>query len=99
MSVDQFFMDLWFSAAETLPEDPIDDVTVLGAEPDVPSPESSKVPVSEHIPHWDPQCSLMDELASLGSGAALRPKFIQHQRLIDLWWQYLAWAAERLTPM
>ena len=85
MSVDQFFMELWFTSEETLQEDPADNVIILGAEPDVPRPDVPR-PESEHTPHLDPQCNVLDELANMGSGAALRPKFIQHQRLIDLWW-------------
>ncbi len=99
MSVDQFFLELWFTAAESLPEDVDEGVElVFGEEPEVPRPESTTLPVHEHIPHWDPECNLLDEMATLGSGGALRPKNIQHQRLMDLWWQYLAWVDARCRP-
>ena len=99
MSVDQFFLELWFSAAETLPEDPqLDAELVLGEEPppltDKPwsRPEST---VMDHIPHWDPATNLLHEMSALGGHRDLRPKFIQHQTITDLWWQYVAWFAER----
>ena len=104
LSVDQFFLELWLSAAERFPEDGIECAEkeiVFGEEPEVPNPES-KYPAPavmlEHIPHWDPSCSLLGEMATLGSGAALQPKYIQHQRLMDLWWQYLGWVSERCPP-
>ena len=106
ISVDQFFAELWLTAAETLPEDGDDgdDATkekiLYGAE-DHKNPESDVPPIHENIPHWDPQADLLHLVATLGSGEAVRTKFVQHQSIMDLWWQYVAWAMERcpeITP-
>lgn len=96
MSVDQFFLEMWFTSAEGLPEDPsLDADLVLGEEPPPPCAESASTRPLDHVPHWDPESNLLHEMAALGGQRDMARKYIQHQTVTDLWWQYVAWVAER----
>ena len=101
MTVDQFVLEMWLTAAEGLPEDPaLDAELLLGEEPpplcaDCSDSESASTRPLDHVPHWDPGSNLLHEMSALGGQRDMRRKYIQHQTITDLWWQYVAWHAER----
>lgn len=106
ISVDQYFFELYNSAAEFLPEDPackVEDVdnsisadstsARLGSDHHHTSPAlHSMLPLFG----WDPaQTYLQDASAMTLDDVNLPRRYVQHQKPIDLWWQYLAWVVVR----
>ena len=92
MSVDHFFTELWLQCAEDLPED---GVVTLNADADQACSEERVPKICDHVPHWEPLNDIVHAVAANGAEMLLRPKNVQYQRLVDLWWQYVAWADER----
>lgn len=106
ISVDQFFFEMYNSAAELLPEDPSCHVEDIDNSIDADErPAASAVPTLQ--PHskfhqmlpilgWDPsQTFLQDVMTASMDEQDLPIRYIQNQKPIDLWWQYLAWAVAR----
>ena len=90
MTVDHFFTYLWLTTSEDLPEDGAE--ITLNEDVERRNDAKSQVPpVIESVPEWDRENSLLQALGTLGDPANLRPKWIQHQKIMDIWWQYLAW--------
>ncbi len=92
MIVDQFFCELYCSAAERLPEvaAPLHDVDA-----EISANQGSCDPCSEPLMFldWTPHHMAMD-VANIAVGKkALPERHLQHCRLSDLWWQFVAWHA------
>ena len=101
-SVDLFCLEVYNSAAETLPEEDhicgvdqtinADEIGV--AEKPAVSGQWSAGSAARLLPlvSWDPSADLQEQLRMLGADAVsqLPPRYLQHQRLSDLWWQYVA---------
>ena len=89
------------SAAEHLPEDdlllPNGSFTEynldVDAESRVQSPDTREPERNFNVLHsWDPQGTLAEYHAQLGADNSNLPvRKLQHGKLMDLWWQYLAW--------
>ncbi len=97
---DQFFAEMYMSAAEHLAEQHLDIEKVdddiahddaLGPDP-IQRPESNEGSPSLDM-SWNPDESLSTEvlMATSGEVASWPPRFLQHARLYHLWWQFLAW--------
>ena len=93
--VDQFFCELYCSAAERLPEveAPLRNVDAHIESHQVQRSASS---AGEAEPltflNWTPHQQAMDVAGLAVSGNALLPaRHLQHCRLSDLWWQFVAW--------
>ena len=105
---DQFFAELYMSAAEHLAEQQldIDNIDDSIAHDEACGPDSVPRPAShEHSPSldmsWDPDESLSTQML-MATAADLRswpPRFLQHGRLHHLWWQFLAWWASLQAAM
>jgi hypothetical protein len=106
LSVDQFFLELYHSAAESLPEMP--DCEVANVDWSIAADEEAKVSVlspestegcqkrlESAVFDWDPGSALLRDQLELGTQAKLPMKHIQHSKPIDLWWLYLAWVSLR----
>lgn len=105
MSVEQFFLELYHSAAESLPE--MEDCAVahvdwsidLDESSDAKNHSESRVSSAKQeasvVFDWDPGSTLLKHQLELGSGERLPIKYIQHSKPIDLWWLYLAWVSLR----
>lgn len=90
--VDQFFAELYMSAAEHLPTDDIESINSniasddwavsRGLELDIPTLAATQ---------WSPD-SCIEQEALLSISPAHAPKrSLQHGRLSDLWWLFVAW--------
>ncbi|CAJ1394052.1 unnamed protein product [Effrenium voratum] len=104
MSVNQFFLEVYHSAAEFLPEDPSCHVTNVDASINADELEGAPATASKPACHptlpllgWDPSESMVQDLgaAALGNPEPLPTRYVQHLKPVDLWWQYLAWALVR----
>ena len=106
LSVEQFFVELYHSAAEMLPEMP--DCELADVDWSIDKDELAQVQSTESkskgtapptqakmIPDWDPGTALLEHQMLLGSHENLPMKHIQHSKPIDLWWLYLAWVSLR----
>jgi hypothetical protein len=105
MSVEQFFLELYHSAAESLPEMP--DCEVADVDWSIESGSHAQECSSESrgqtdtktlgsaMFDWDPGSALLKHQLDLGSSERLPLKHIQHSKPIDLWWLYLAWVSLR----
>ena len=107
VSVEQFFLELYHSAAELLPE--IVDCEVINVDASisrdalggVQSPEEIQIgteTASTATLEWDPSTALLNQQLTLGSDEKRPLKHIQHSKPIDLWWLYLAWVSLRCPP-
>lgn len=98
--VHQFFWELYKSAAEDLPEDPIP--TLSNVDDAIRSDKANVPEVFDDIPEWTPNDLATDLLAlhNDNSETVLRPRKIQHGHLRDIWWQFVAWfsALPALSP-
>jgi hypothetical protein len=93
MIVDQFFRALYCSAAERPPEvaAPIQDVhTFISAnQHSAFNPSDDPLLFLDWTPH-----NMAMEIANMVSGNRTLPEtHVQHCRLSDLWWQFVAWHA------
>ena len=93
--VDQFFADLYMSAAEHLAAQDLDIGTVGdNIAHDAALPPGAAVP-NEPLPDipWNPdQCFSTQSLMAAGHDLHNFPvRYLQHGRMSDLWWQFLAW--------
>ncbi|CAJ1363654.1 unnamed protein product, partial [Effrenium voratum] len=105
ISVDQFFFEMYNSAAELLPEDPSCHVEDIDNSIDADErPAASAVPLLQ--PHskfhqmlpilgWDPSQTFLQDVMTASMDEQDLIRYIQNQKPIDLWWQYLAWAVAR----
>ena len=102
-------MELYHSAAESLPEMPDCEVANVDwsiaadeeATVSVPSPKSTagcQKRLESAVFDWDPGSALLRDQLELGTQAKLPMKHIQHSKPIDLWWLYLAWVSLRCPP-
>ena len=98
-TVDLFLLELYNSAAETLPEEP----GIINVSEAINKDENGVVlqpvvsgPRQAALISWDPSGNVQDQLRALGSGnvQSLPPRYLQKQRISDLWWQYQASAPE-----
>ena len=92
MIVDQFFCELYCSAAERLPEVavPLQDIDAV-ISTNTTNPSSSDDPLM--FLGWTPHTMAM-EIANMAAGDKTLPeRHLQHCRLSDLWWQFVAWHA------
>ena len=94
--VNQFFAELYMSAAEHLAEQDLDIGKVDdNIAQDAALPEGAQVQCPEGLPDipWNPdQCFSTHSLMAAGHDLRSFPvRYLQHGRLIDLWWQFLAW--------
>lgn len=91
--VDQFFCELYSSAAERLPEvaAPIHDVDdhIARNQHKCPASEDESEPLV--FLNWTPHQQAMDVACLAVSGKHLPRRHLQHCRLSDLWWQFVAW--------
>lgn len=82
--VDQFFVEVYWSAAEHLAEDSsIKNVDRCIGEDDV-----AASPVNVSAPIWSPSAVVLTEADLVTSWPR---RYLQHGRLTNLWWQFLAW--------
>ena len=93
--VNQFFAELYMSAAEHLAEQDLDIGKVDdNIAHDAALPPDSPVS-SEPLPDipWNPdKCFNTEALMAAGTDLQNIPvRYLQHGRLSDLWWQFLAW--------
>ena len=89
--VDQFFCELYCSAAERLPEveAPLRDV-----DSHIESHQSAcEAQEPLQFLNWTPHQQAMDVAGLAVSGMRLPVRHLQHCRLSDLWWQFVAWHA------
>lgn len=90
--VDQFFCELYASAAERLPEV---EAPLRNVDAHIESHQGDSS--ADHEPltflNWTPHQQAMDIAGLAVSGQALPPRHLQHCRLSDLWWQFVAWHA------
>lgn len=92
MIVDQFFAELYMSAAEHLPTDDVTDVhsniasddwaATRGMQLDIPTLAATR---------WNPDTSIESEALLAVSSVHAPKRSLQHGRLVDLWWQFVAW--------
>ncbi|CAE7558087.1 unnamed protein product [Symbiodinium sp. CCMP2592] len=103
MSVDQFFLEMYHSAAEFLPEDDTChmenvDWTVQQEElqesqaPDLGRDDEDLAPMLG----WDPEKSWLHTAIASAADAHLPKRYVQHKKPIDIWWLYLAWRLVRV---
>lgn len=106
ISVDQFFLELYHSAAEFLPESTqfhIDDVDSAIEETEGMTREEVAVlkrlaeEESDLLPlvGCDPEKTLVSNMAVPASCTSLPIRYIQHQHVVDVWWFYLSWMSCR----
>ena len=98
LSIDQFFLELYHSAAEMLPpsakvgrvDECFDAEAHDDREQDVHGRDDA---AAIAMPAWDPESALLDEVhrLHLDPHSVLPRKFLHHQHLSELWWQYVAW--------
>ena len=96
---DQFFAELYMSAAEHLAEqclDPDNSADAIAQDAEVGGPpESSASSVQAPMVDaaWNPDETLSTEalMVTVGEMSAWPQRFLQHGRLAHLWWQFLAW--------
>ena len=89
-----FFCELYWSAAERLPEvfDDIEDVDKT-IEQNI-TPQGSSSPVDDILMlDWKPNISAMDVVSNITrmEDNPLPVRHLQHGKLGDLWWQFIAW--------
>ena len=94
--VNQFFAELYMSAAEHLAEQDLDIGNVDDSiSHDAALPDDARVQCPEGLPDipWNPdQCFSTQALMAAGHDLQSFPvRYLQHGRLSDLWWQFLAW--------
>ena len=77
--VDQFFLETYNSAAEHLAEED--------------GEEAAQYVHSEAVPTAEVCCQAWSPERSVEPPVSLPKRFLQHGRLTDLWWQFLAWFA------
>ena len=92
MIVDQFFAELYMSAAEHLPTDDVTEVhsniasddwaATRGMQLDIPTLAATR---------WNPDTSIESEALLAVSSVHAPKRSLQHGRLVDLWWQFVAW--------
>ena len=90
--VDQRFAELYMSAAEHLPTDDVAEVhsniasddwaTSRGMLLDIPTLAATR---------WSPDASIESEALLAVSSTHAPKRSLQHGRLVDLWWQFVAW--------
>lgn len=106
LSADQFFMEMYLSAAETLAEEPgvvkVDETINEDAYESEDRSSGYCPPCKANVtslPGWDPTGDFQEQIRSLGAQGSLNwtPRYVQHQRLMDFWWQYLAWHSLNIT--
>ena len=93
--VDQFFAELYMSAAEHLAEQDLDIGKVddnIAQDAALPPGAAAPIEPLPDIP-WNPdQCFSTQSLMAAGNDLHTFPvRYLQHARLSDLWWQFLAW--------
>ena len=99
--VDQYMHELYWSAAEDLPETVrLDDVDQCIERNDLSDAQKEKLTSHQRafidggaIPQWSPNECAADLLAKASNHGekVLPPRPIQHCHLRDLWWAFLAW--------
>ena len=99
--VDQYMHELYWSAAEDLPETVrLDDVDQCIERNDLSDAQKEKLTSHQRafidggaIPQWSPNECAADLLAKASNHGekVLPPRHIQHCHLRDLWWAFLAW--------
>ena len=92
LKVNQFFLELYVSAAEPMPHEDyvvgtgVDDSIADGAWP-LSDAETSE----EEVPDWDPDRSAPSVVQEfLGPTVGLRRRYLQHTCLSHLYWLFLA---------
>ena len=90
--VDQFFAELYMSAAEHLPTDDVAEVhssiasddwaTSRGMLLDIPTLAATR---------WSPDASVESEAQFAVSATHAPKRSLQRGRLVDLWWKFVAW--------
>lgn len=97
MSVDAFFLDLYHSTAEFLPE--ICNYHLSNVDEAMDNVEDVETPNQvDYLPLIgnDPEKSVVQNIRTAsGDFSSLPIRFVQHQRVIDLFWLYLAWIGSR----
>ena len=90
--VDQFFCELYCSAAERLPEV---EASLRNVDAHIESHQGASPDESEPLMflNWTPHQQAMEVAGLAVSGKTLPARHLQHCRLSDLWWQFVAWHA------
>ena len=90
--VDQFFCELYSSAAERLPEV---EASLRDVDAHIESNQDAGCEPQEPLQflNWTPHQQAMDVAGLAVSGSPLPVRHLQHCRLSDLWWQFVAWHA------
>ena len=93
MIVDQFFCELYCSAAERLPEvaAPLEDVDAHISENQHSEFHTADDPLM--FLDWTPHTMAMEIANMVVGGQTMPSRHLQHCRLSDLWWQFVAWHA------
>ena len=91
--VDQFFCELYSHAAERLPEvaAPLRNVDEHIARNQQQRSEFEDANEPLVFLNWTPHHQAMDVVSLAVSGKPLPVRHLQHCRLSDLWWQFVAW--------
>ncbi|CAE7241926.1 unnamed protein product [Symbiodinium natans] len=99
-SVDQFFLEMYHSAAEYLPEDTachLEDVDWTVAQEELQLGRVTEFPTPEQnltLLGWDPEKSELQTAIQAASGASMPKKYVQHKKAVDR--LYLAWRTVRM---
>ena len=92
------FGELYCSAAERLPEVA---ASLRNVDAHIESHQGASSDASEPLMflNWTPHQQAMEVAGLAVSGKALPVRYLQHCRLSDLWWQFVAWHAscERIS--
>ena len=99
--IDQYFQEVYWSAAEPLPEtlhiDGVDEAIERGH---ISEAQRSKLDDADAlfadvgvIPEWNPNDVAADVMARSVNAGSLKARHVQHGHMRDLWWRFLAWCA------
>ena len=106
--VDQFFSDLYYSAAEHLPEDPrvfcVADTTAADFDPDDADLHEgicpiAACPVNATMPQWNPDATVLEQVSHASSDAPMAPRYLPNGRISNLFWQFRAWFAALIAVL
>ena len=86
LSIDQFFLELYHSAAEALPET----ISHVDSDEPVPQQESAESDLLVVLT-TDPGKSRLNDIPSVVAADNFPIRHIQHSKTIDLWFLYLSW--------
>ena len=105
-TVDCFFLEVYQSAAEALPED--DQCHITGVDQSIERGRGADAlpgtgPQADNdvdLKDWDPDRPIIDNIANFtGACTGIVHRWLPHGTLMDLWWQFLAWCSVLSTTI